>query len=91
MSQNGPTTPANNGAFNRLGVVVAPTLSFGQDTTNVHSGADAYAALANITWMENNTIGFNGTYVRDNGSLSNIGGNDLLGSDKRIGRRTPQL
>jgi hypothetical protein len=79
MSQNGPTTPANNGAFNRLGVLVTPTLALGKDTTNVHSGVDAYAALANFTWMENNTIGFNGTYVRDNGSLANA-----LASDTRI-------
>ncbi len=79
MSQNGPTTPANSGAFNRLGVLVTPTLDLTKDNTNVHSGVDAYAALANYTWMPNNTVGINATYVRDNGSLSNA-----LASDKRI-------
>ncbi|MHB8174582.1 MAG: hypothetical protein ACYDFU_09020, partial [Nitrospirota bacterium] len=79
MSQNGPTTPVNNGAFNRLGVLVTPTLNLTKDTTNAHSGVNAYAALANYTWMPNNTVGINATYVRDDGSLSGA-----IASDKRI-------
>ncbi|MGC2424097.1 MAG: hypothetical protein WA666_07085 [Nitrospirota bacterium] len=81
MSQNGPTnlTNMNNSAFGRItpGIPgIIPTVDLSKDTTAAHSGVNAYAALANFTWMENNTIGFNGTYVRDNGSLSPIFGDD---------------
>jgi hypothetical protein len=82
MSQDGPTNLANmnNGAFGRLGAgLTFPTIFLSKDNANVHSGANAYAALANYTWMENNTVGFNATYVRDDGSLSTV-----LGSDHRI-------
>ncbi len=87
MGQNGPTNPANNGAFNRIGAGLGTNnLKDTLNTDKVHSGAHAYAALANYTWMPNNTVGINVTYVRDHssldGALSSILGN--IGNGHRI-------
>ena len=74
MSQNGYSL--NSGAFNRLGLGNGTIVGWGvtSDTAKVHSGARAYAALANYTWMPNNTVGVNFTYVRDHSSLDVVAG-----------------
>ena len=68
MSQNAYNL--NGGAFSRIGLAKNVWLGPGSiGTGKVHSGARAYAALANYTWMPNNTVGVNFTYVRDHSSL----------------------
>ena len=79
MSQNG--NRLNSGAFNRIGAGLGNDFAGFNNTTGIidstkaHSGVRAYAALANYTWMPNNTVGVNFTYVRDHSSLDSAIGN----------------
>ncbi len=79
MSQSQPSVPLNSGAFNRTPLAGGSALGLAQNTFIQKGDAKAYAALANFTWMENNTIGFNATYVHDADSAAT-----LLGGDRRI-------
>ena len=79
MSQSQPTQPLNNGAFNRTPLAGGSALGLPQINFIQKGDAKAYAALANFTWMENNTVGFNATYVHDADSAAT-----LLGGDHRI-------
>ena len=72
MSQN--PNNLNSGALDRISTNISGStdaLDLALNTDKVHSGAHAYAALANYTWMPNNTVGVNFTYVRDHSSLDN--------------------
>ena len=75
MSQSTPSNPAWYGATSRLSRALSNTPAGNDYFSNdsLKNDAKAYAALANYTWMPNNTVGMNFTYVRDNNSLGGSG------------------
>ena len=70
-SQSLPSTPVFPGAFNRIGAGLGTDILATGFFSSEKNDADFYAVLANFTWMENNTVGVNLTYVDDKASIGN--------------------